>query len=341
MAHPAMEVPVPGTQFSRMSRALRPNLPGVPFHLTARVQWQQPLFEGLQQPIAGWIRKSVAAARARLVAYVVMSNHLHIVVVQGKRPLGDIMHPLLRRSALLVQRRHGLEGHVFERRFRHRVCLTPQYFRNAVTYVHLNPLRAGLCSDPAAYEWSSHAAYCRAAGHGHAHRLPSDSDVAMQAALRTFATQRTHGTEQCQADYLRFLRWRMDMDRFLAAGGRADNPAAPIRPCCTAGDEHWIQEFGSAANTLTPQYRDSTAKNGGQPDLKSIAERVLREIATYMPLDLLRSGRRMRPLVQVRRAVIIECAAAGYTNGQIARFLRIAPCTVSQTVVAARSRDEA
>lgn len=120
-----------------MGRQLRPQLPGVPFHVTARVQGRAAWFTGVERPLENRILAAPRRSDATLLAYAVMPNHLHLVVVQGSQPLSQLMQPLLTRIALLVQRRTGREGHIFERRFRASPCLDPDYLRNAIAYVHL------------------------------------------------------------------------------------------------------------------------------------------------------------------------------------------------------------
>src|SRR5690606_28499612 len=96
---------------------------------------------------------------AELFAYVIMPNHLHLVLRQGEEPLWRFMQPYLRRIAIQVQRTHEREGRVFERRYRDRYCADADHLRTAILYTHLNPIRAGLCSDPREYPWSSHLAW--------------------------------------------------------------------------------------------------------------------------------------------------------------------------------------
>ncbi|MGH7465566.1 MAG: transposase, partial [Longimicrobiales bacterium] len=144
-----------------MGRLLRPALPGAPFHITARTQWQEPLFAGAEEEVATLIRGSIDRSDAQLLAYAVMGNHIHVIVVQGRRPLSAYMQPLLRRIALVVNRRRDRRGHVFGRRYSHSVCQDPEYFRSMVAHVHLNPVRAGICGKPDDYRWTSHRDYAR------------------------------------------------------------------------------------------------------------------------------------------------------------------------------------
>lgn len=179
-------------------------MPGAVFHLTARMQGHEPwLTPTLRSRVVDYMAAALRYSDATLLAYVMMPNHLHLVLRQGHRRLHRVMQPFLRRTALLVQRCHGVEGHVFERRYGHRACLDPDYVRTAVVYVHLNPVRARLVDDPCAYRWSSHAFYAgRAALPEHLKgALPVD-DV-----MRLFATTPDPHVDDLRAAYLRRVEW--------------------------------------------------------------------------------------------------------------------------------------
>jgi REP element-mobilizing transposase RayT len=306
-----------------MGRSLRPYLPGVIFHLTARVHDRERLLIGLQAPIAGLIRSSAASAGARLVAYVVMSNHLHVLAVQGRRPLGDLMQPLLRRSALLVQKACGRSGHVFERRFAAKACLDAEYMRNAVAYIHLNPVRAGLCDDPADYAWSTHNLYCDSARRSDVRAFGG----AIEATLQLYAQEVDAGPAACHAAYLAFLAWRRRRDALDAAGGGGLPVSSFSAPNCTGGDVHWARGMapfaaeGSTRDRLLPAPRVPIA---------TAAAAALRAVDGDMPLDLLRGGGSARPVVHARGPVIAACLEAGYAPRQVARYLNVSTSTISR-----------
>jgi putative transposase len=206
-----------------MGRTARANLPGVPFHLTARVQGREPLFAGAECPIVDMLLDSVGAARMLLLAYAIMPNHLHVIVVQGVRPLSALMQPLLRRIAVRTARRHRLSGHLFERRYRDHACLDAAYLRSAIAYVHLNPVRARLCRSPDAFPWTSHHVY---GGYG---RLPTPRHMAVEMGLRLFA-QDDWSSQSWLTAYHGFLHWRQALDTCGTEVGGAAAGATPLRP---------------------------------------------------------------------------------------------------------------
>lgn len=129
-----------------MDRLFRIQHPGSAFHIIARVQGRRPWFQDELEPaITSIIVRGVASSGAALIGHTVSPNHLHIVLVQGPRPLGCTMQPILRRIALLVQKRFNVQGHVFERRFDSVCCSNPFDLLAAIQHTHCDPTNALLC----------------------------------------------------------------------------------------------------------------------------------------------------------------------------------------------------
>jgi putative transposase len=316
-----MEAPHRQRQIAPMPRYRRPQLPGVPFHITARIQCRERLLSGIEDSAARMILQAQERSDVGLIAYAVMPNHLHIVVQQGGRPLADYLQPLLRRIALLVRRTHGWDGHVFERRYRESACLTSDYLRNAITYVHLNGLRAALAPSVETYQWCSHRAFCD-------NDSPNArSRTAMEDSMRVFARQSNDVLSQCRNNYRAFVHWRTLMDAHAASPEELPSRPPPTPPCVAGGDEHWDRVYapfvrGEVEGRLTPPRR---------LDLRDLAVIILREFDPAMQLQDLRRGGSTRTLLEVRRKVILRASAAGYTGRAISRFLSISPATVSRT----------
>jgi putative transposase len=108
-----------------------------------------------------------------VLAYCLMTNHVHLVVVPDR---ADSLALALGRAHWLytqaVNRRHGRTGHLWQNRFFSCAAHGPHLWQ-AARYVELNPVRAGLCTAAAAYEWSSAAMHC---GTGPA-ALPADDGL--------------------------------------------------------------------------------------------------------------------------------------------------------------------
>jgi putative transposase len=89
-----------------------------------------------------------------------MPNHAHLVAVPTN---ADGMHRALRavhsQFAQRVNRMRGITGHLWQGRY-FSSPLDARHFVNAVRYVELNPVRAGMVEKAEDYAWSSAAAHC-------------------------------------------------------------------------------------------------------------------------------------------------------------------------------------
>lgn len=312
-----------------MGRKRRSNLPGCVFHLTARIHGGERLLLGLESTVAELLHHGTRHSDTALLAYAIMPNHLHAVVQQGTRPLAAYMQPLLCRTALLLQRRHRREGHIFERRYFDVACTDADYFRNIIAYVHLNPVRAGLCASPDEYAWTSHAAYstlCREP----ATEIPGMSLRFRENVLHALRIYDAEG-DIPSASYGAFIRWRADMDAFIAAGGDPREGGGPPRPACMAGDMNWRYALGSHS-VRGPDGAAPTIRK----DISTIARNTLAELAPDASLEWLRSGERLRSLVAVRRLVIGRALDAGHSRPRIARYLNVSLATISAAALALR-----
>ena len=85
-----------------------------------------------------------------------MGNHYHLVTTTGAVPLWRSMARLQRRVARGFNRRRRYLGRLWQSRYRARVIDSEDYFRQVISYVHLNPVAAGIVNDPAEYPHSGH-----------------------------------------------------------------------------------------------------------------------------------------------------------------------------------------
>ena len=93
-----------------------------------------------------------------VLAYVLMSNHYHLLLQIGERGLSDGMHDLNHSYAVTFNARHGRINHVFGKRFWNRELTTDSSLQAAARYIVQNPRRAGLVAGLEDYPWSSYRA---------------------------------------------------------------------------------------------------------------------------------------------------------------------------------------
>jgi REP element-mobilizing transposase RayT len=143
-----------------MARPLRIQFPGAIYHLTTRGVDRQPIFRDRDDRLA-FLRLLDGVATLdefRIHAFCLMTNHVHLLVETPRGNVGTGMHRLLHRHARRFNHRHGRRGHLFEERYGSSLLRSEEHLLSAARYIALNPVRAGLCDDPAAWPWSSHRA---------------------------------------------------------------------------------------------------------------------------------------------------------------------------------------
>ena len=92
-------------------------------------------------------------------AYVLMSNHVHLLIETREIPLSRIMQGITQSYTLYFNKKYRTVGHLVQGRYKAILCDREAYLLSLLKYIHENPLRAGLTEDLNAYPWSSHLAY--------------------------------------------------------------------------------------------------------------------------------------------------------------------------------------
>ena len=94
--------------------------------------------------------------RYRLSAWVVMPNHVHLLVapVQGEE-LSEILHSLKSYTAHKANRILGRTGRFWQRESFERYIRDYEHFQNVVAYIENNPVKARLCQKPSDWPYSS------------------------------------------------------------------------------------------------------------------------------------------------------------------------------------------
>lgn len=80
-------------------------------------------------------------------AWVLIPNHVHLLLRSGLVPLSTVMRRMLTGYAVSYNRRHRRHGQLFQNRYKSVLCQEDPYFLELVRYIHLNPLRAKIVSE--------------------------------------------------------------------------------------------------------------------------------------------------------------------------------------------------
>ncbi len=143
----------------RLARAVFAN---VPHHITQRGNRREDVFYTKEDYITylDWLQHYSQCHEVKILAYCLMTNHVHLVVVpQRNDSLHMTLKPLHMRHAQRINKARGWKGHVWQGRF-YSAPLDERYMWAAIRYVELNPVRARMVPNAELYSWSSAAAHC-------------------------------------------------------------------------------------------------------------------------------------------------------------------------------------
>jgi len=95
----------------------------------------------------------------RVLAFCLMTNHIHLALQVGEVSLSRILQNLTFRYTRWFNWRLKRSGHLFQGRYKSVLVDADSYLLELGAYIHLNPVRASMVATAKAYPWSSHSAY--------------------------------------------------------------------------------------------------------------------------------------------------------------------------------------
>jgi putative transposase len=147
------------TRIVHMPRRKRFDLPGVPLHLVQRGIDRRACFFSEDDYCAylGWLAEASRHYRCDVHAYVLMTNHVHLLLTpRASRAVAGMMQYLGRYYVRYINRRYGRTGSLWEGRYKASLVDGEHYLLTCHCYIELNPVRAGMVIDPGSYRWSSY-----------------------------------------------------------------------------------------------------------------------------------------------------------------------------------------
>jgi putative transposase len=215
----------------------------VPYHVTQRGNARQFLLASDSERMVylDLFRQAVGVEGLSVLGYCLMSNHVHLVVVpQRAEALAAALQSTHGRYASYWNAAHVSSGHVWQGRF-HSCPLDEGHLWQALRYTELNPVRAGLAGEAAAWPWSSAVAHC--------------------------------GTSEPDGflDMKRWSRqWSAETWRGFLAAGETESERAALRRCTRTGRPLGSEKFLQALEAKT--QRRLAPQKGGRPR-KQVADK--------------------------------------------------------------------
>ena len=197
-----------------MARLPRIVIPGQPLHVIQRGNNRQAIFFATADyhKYLDVLREARNKYGCMIHAYVLMTNHVHLLVTpEQSDSVSQMMQGLGRSYVRYINSVYRRSGTLWEGRYKSALIDSECYLMTCSRYIELNPVRAGMVSDPGGYQWSSYRANALGAvdqcvsPHGLYQALGGNDDQRQQAYRGLFAHQidpvditllRNH-TQQC------------------------------------------------------------------------------------------------------------------------------------------------
>ena len=142
-----------------MARLPRIVIPNQPIHIIHRGNNRQDIFESEEDltRIKEDIATSLSKTKCHLHAYVIMTNHLHLLITpEDKAQLTKFMQSMANRYVRYFNAKHQRTGTLWEGRYKSCLVDSEHYLFALYQYVEMNPFKAGMVEEIADYPWSSY-----------------------------------------------------------------------------------------------------------------------------------------------------------------------------------------
>jgi putative transposase len=143
-----------------MARPLRLEFPGALYHLTARGNARQTIFQDDtdRQTFLDILGRVIERYGWSCRAYCLMGNHYHLLLETPDARLSAGMQYLNGVYTQAFNRRHSQVGHLLQGRFKAILVEKDAYLLELARYIVLNPVRAGMVRTAKDWPWSSYRA---------------------------------------------------------------------------------------------------------------------------------------------------------------------------------------
>jgi len=149
---------------------------GIPVHVVQRGNNRQLCFTADVDMAcyANWLHEACIKYSVRIHAWVLMTNHVHLLMTPTtNHAMSRVLQLVGRRYVRYFNEQYGRSGTLFEGRFKASLVDSEQYLLACQQYIELNPVRAGMVQDPSDYRWSSYQAH----GFGKAVKMWTPHDI--------------------------------------------------------------------------------------------------------------------------------------------------------------------
>jgi len=142
-----------------MARLKRVYLENVPQHIIHRGNNRQACFSCEADFIAyiGWLKEYANKYEVAIHAWVLMTNHVHLLCTPKKSDgISSMMQSIGRQYVRYFNYTYQRTGTLWEGRYKSCLVQSEEYLLHLYRYIELNPVRANMVNEPSEYSWSSY-----------------------------------------------------------------------------------------------------------------------------------------------------------------------------------------
>lgn len=240
--------------------------------------------------------------RFSLYAYILMSNHVHLLIEAGETPLSKVLQGLNQSYTMHFNKKYKTVGHLFQGRYKAILCDRDNYLLSLLKYIHHNPIRAKIAERLDAYTWSSHRAYI---GKDNPYGLVDTDRV-----LRMFSESKSRAMK----GYRSFMN---------------DGTAVPKEEVYAAIDQR-IQGDEDFVDRIAGKYGGEVKKERKKKEYSLLELGRAIEQHYGVGLAQLRSSNKDQRTMLGRRAFSLAARQYGYKGVEIAVYLKKEPSSVTK-----------
>lgn len=142
-----------------MARLPRITPVNIPVHIIQRGNNRQLCFatEKDHAAYASWLKEYAERYRVDIHAWVMMTNHVHLLCTPRQEDaVSRMMQALGRRYVRYFNYSYSRSGTLWEGRYKSCLVQSDRYLLEVYRYIELNPVRAGIVTAPDEFPWSSY-----------------------------------------------------------------------------------------------------------------------------------------------------------------------------------------
>jgi putative transposase len=318
-----------------MPRQARLDAPGALHHIIVRGVNKAAIFKDDQDKnrFLERLAENVTQGGCKVYAWVLMTNHVHLLFKSGKDGISSVMRKQLSWYAQYFNRRNKRTGHLFENRYKSILCEEETYLLALVRYIHLNPIRAKIIETAEqldSYHWTGHRTLI-----GKTDQTWMDRD----AVLSEFGGSRRKAVQE----YRRFVRDGLNEGQKpeLIGGGliRSQGGWSHVVAMRRRGQREEYDDrilgSGSFVNEIIKEAEDRQLRQMKHKRSGKTIQKILEEECKSRkinPLELKAGGKRSS-VSAARAAIACRCREElGASAAEIARHLGVSTSGIIRSI---------